>query len=334
MTLGILLAVPALGWTQTVVRAAGGEEVSALAEWLTLLASLDWARDATLSGVEWVALAGVGVLLGAGLLEIAVLGAAVMGQVLPWSRWHLWLWGWRLRALVQRRRTTPDQAQRVRRIQRLHERADHAVLVDEEHPSSLLSSDLYFQTDSESAVRLLTALQQQGFLGPGKRFGDLGSGTGVMVHLANALTGAEGAGIESNARRSRYARQLTPVLAALGAVDASRIHWIDGDFLTDEVDLSAYDVLYLWPSQPLASDRISRLLAKMTPGALLVVRGPGPLEVPGTEWLDFGTTAGGPFAGSHFIGYRRSSVLPVPSTSEAIEDAVRAAQERELAKAI
>src|SRR5262249_42745405 len=148
-----------------------------------------------------------------------------------------------------------------------------------------------------------------------KYFVDLGCGDGIMVHLANGITGARALGIDRNPVVMWYARKLTPLLSAWGAVNAKRIQWVEGDYETEVVDLSQADVLYIWTTK-LDLEMEEKLIRRMKPGAILVLRGKG-IDHSRAERIHLGETAEGVFAGLPFTGYRRlpdlNSSHPTPS---------------------
>jgi hypothetical protein len=94
-----------------------------------------------------------------------------------------------------------------------------------------------------------------------KHFADLGSGDGKVALIASLFT--ESTGIECDEELVQRSVQIKQ------ASRAKNLRFIQGDFL--EVDLSAYDILFIYPDNPLI--RLEKKLLKEFRGDLIVCGG-------------------------------------------------------------
>lgn len=94
-----------------------------------------------------------------------------------------------------------------------------------------------------------------------KHFADLGSGDGKVAIIASLFT--ESTGIECDEELVKRSIQIKEKL------DLRNLHFVKGDFL--ENDLSAYDILFVYPDNPLI--RLEQKLLKEFNGVLIVCGG-------------------------------------------------------------
>ena len=105
------------------------------------------------------------------------------------------------------------------------------------------------------------------FVGPGKRFLDLGSGDGRITFLANIL-GADATGIEFDRNLINVSENALQRLE--GIVDEDRIHFIQSDFF--KIPWSDYDVIFYYDQSSFEQERVrEKLIAELSPEAMLIV---------------------------------------------------------------
>ena len=156
----------------------------------------------------------------------------------------------------------------------------------------------HYVLDSRGAVfatALVTGLRDRGYLHHGSRFVDVGSGTGTMVAAVQRYSAAHATGIEKHAgvmrlaksmlRRLQRAQGLTQTSRANDEVqnksvnpnssDANRpwhrqIELVVGDcFESTRLDLSRYDVLYVYSPLRKWEIDVDRIIDRMQIGAIL-----------------------------------------------------------------
>lgn len=191
--------------------------------------------------------------------------------------------GWNDRRLNEAPRASPPPAaEKLAILNALHEKAARAIYATR---GDLFERQyIYAQSGFKAVVQLVEFLRDQGELGSGKTFADLGSADGLVVHLVQAMTGAEVTGFEKDHDLLQRAPALTFQLGQRGVVDPAKVHWIEGD--AQEQDLSQFDVLYCYPSLKGGDWAFTpfSFVYRMRPGALLVFAGPRDLGADGKPY--------------------------------------------------
>ncbi|GEM_PF-940664 len=130
----------------------------------------------------------------------------------------------------------------------------------------------------------LKQLKENGFIRLGTRVAVLNMGRGLAVHLFNSV-GLRAAGFETDPKLFQDAQTLHEELARRGAIDKRKAQIDPRDYLDPAVDLPSFDILYLKPSYAegtagpgtligsVTEHTVQEILARMKPGAILVVEG-------------------------------------------------------------
>lgn len=171
-----------------------------------------------------------------------------------------------------------SEEERIEFVMRLHEEAYQRI--HRARGAELFGPGhyVYTQTHPVTALAMIRQLVAQGYLGPTKKFVDLGCGDGFVGHLVNAMTGGRATGVEIDNGLLMEARSLTGQLSNKGVVDGNRVRWILGNYL--QQNLAQFDVLYTYPSPmpedfELVAGNLNAVAEKMKPGAILITGGIG-----------------------------------------------------------
>lgn len=157
-------------------------------------------------------------------------------------------------------------AEKTRLVGQIHE-ASYGAIQRERNLNGLI----YSITAPEIAKGVIDWLHKNGHLDASKKFCDPFTSTGLLVHLANVMTGADSTGYEKDPRVFNEAVKISTKLSKLGVVDPGRIHFILGD--SSRMPLSQYDVFYLlppWEDGMPDPFLVCNIIAKMKTGAIML----------------------------------------------------------------
>jgi hypothetical protein len=125
------------------------------------------------------------------------------------------------------------KAKQIQLIKALHQEVNKRIRI---RRKDLFTSGnwQYAQTMAGDAVHMIESLQEGGWLSPEKRFADLGSGDGIVIHLAQCITGCFATGIEREEDLINEARRTSRVLSRNNTDEyngstASRM-WVNGTY--------------------------------------------------------------------------------------------------------
>jgi SAM-dependent methyltransferase len=131
----------------------------------------------------------------------------------------------------------------------------------------------HYVLDSRGAAfakALAMALNERGYLAPGTRFVDVGSGTGTMVAAVGQYTEAHATGIERHEGVVRLAKAMVRRLRRKGCLPDWQIEFVTADvFGPHGLNLAEYDVLYVYSPIGRWEIDIDEVIARMRTGALL-----------------------------------------------------------------
>lgn len=107
----------------------------------------------------------------------------------------------------------------------------------------------YARSYEKLGVSVIRDMAAKGLMGRGKRFGDIGAGTGMMLALAAALTDVdEAVGIEPDDYLRAKGQKAINELHDLGVIDKTRIRWIPRRWQDAADILKELDAAYLYSS--------------------------------------------------------------------------------------
>ena len=121
------------------------------------------------------------------------------------------------------------------------------------------------------AIHFVQQLLRQNLLNPGTRFIDFGSGIGTMIATVHYYSPAHATGIEQHPGLNRLAHCLLKKLSRLKAYSRAHVSFKTGNaFHPEVIDLSRYDVCYVY--SPLGIDVIKAdaVLDRLRVGAVLI----------------------------------------------------------------
>lgn len=105
----------------------------------------------------------------------------------------------------------------------------------------------YASTNIEYGHKVITNLVQGRFMMSGKKFGDIGAGTGIMLVLAAALTDVEEViGIEPDPVLMMFGKRIIEELHNLGVLDKNRIRWISAKWQETPEIIESLDAAYFY----------------------------------------------------------------------------------------
>ena len=121
------------------------------------------------------------------------------------------------------------------------------------------------------AFQLFSALMNEDLLKPKSRFLDIGSGIGTMP-IAAALACCDSAsGIELHPQLARYGATILHRLSRFCPHVENRVTLLEGDYRhADNIDLKAYDLIYVYSALGEAAIDLDDVVQRMRPGAVLV----------------------------------------------------------------
>jgi len=154
----------------------------------------------------------------------------------------------------------------------------------------------YAMTLPESAMARIQNLRERGFLQEGTSVAELGIGDGLITDLILAMTKARVTGYEIDPELFKMSAELTDVWVEIGSLqteDRERIHRIHGSYLDDDVDLTPFQVVRIYP--PMKREEgimewavdMEKIVRKLRPGTILVIEGGVTRELRQSPFLEY-----------------------------------------------